>query len=322
MGLFNNIFNVDKCDNVSVEGLNSELYSVYIYNLFKKNNKNVVVVTNSLYEANDVHSRVLNYTDDVLYFPMDDFLTSEALSISPEFTIERINTLNKLVKSNKKYIIITNLMGILRYLPSINTWKDSFINISKNKDYDRDKLLNDLVNLGYRRESIVSETGTFAVRGYVIDIFPLGEENPIRLEFWGDTIESVKYFDVDSQMTRRETDNIKICPYTEFILDSEVDDVIRKQKYLKHYSKCISNLYDYCDKGICVYYDYGQLLSAYKMLKESILEYVDIDSDFKSNYMFDLEDINFSNEVYFLKTDNYIDKKDLFREKYKCNNMV
>ena len=152
--------------------MNSELYSIYIYNLFKKNNKNIVVVTNSLYEANDVHSRVLNYTNDVLYFPMDDFLTSEALSISPEFMIERINTLNTLVKSNKKYIIVTNLMGILRYLPSVNTWRDSFINVSKNNDYNREELLGDLVNLGYKRESIVSETGTFAVRGYVIDIFP------------------------------------------------------------------------------------------------------------------------------------------------------
>ena len=230
---------------------------ILFMSIIKKNNKNIVVVTNSLYEANDVHSRVLNYTDDVLYFPMDDFLTSEALSISPEFMIERINTLNTLVKSNKKYIIVTNLMGILRYLPNTNTWKDSFINICKNKDYDRDKLLDDLVNLGYKRESIVSETGTFAVRGYVIDIFPLGEENPIRLEFWGDTVDSVKYFDVDSQMTKRETDNIKICPYTEFIIDNDKnnDDIIRKQKYLKQYSKSISNLYDYTDKGICVYYD-------------------------------------------------------------------
>ena len=188
-------------------------------------------------------------------------------------------------------------------------------------DYDKEKLLSDLVNLGYRRESVVSETGTFAVRGYVIDVFPLGEDNPVRLEFWGDTIESIKFFNVDSQMTKRDVDNIKICPYTEFIVDNYDEDVIRKQKYLKTYSKCVNNLYDYTDKGICVYYDYGQLLSAYKMLKESILEYVDIDSDFKSNYMFDLEDINFSNEVYFLKTDNYIDKKDLFRVKYKCNNI-
>ena len=321
MGLFKDLFKVEHCDNLCVDGLNSELYAVYISNLFRKSNKNIVVVTNSLYEANDIHSRVLNYTDDVLYFPMDDFLTSEALSISPEFMIERINTLNNLVNSSKKYIIITNLMGILRYLPSTSTWKNSFINIKKDNDYDREKLLSDLVNLGYRRESVVSETGTFAVRGYVIDVFPLGEDNPVRLEFWGDTIESIKFFNVDSQMTKRDVDNIKICPYTEFIVDNYSEDVIRKQKYLKTYSKCVNNLYDYTDKGICVYYDYGQLLSAYKMLKESILEYVDIDSDFKSNYMFDLEDINFSNEVYFLKTDNYIDKKDLFREKYKCNNI-
>ena len=123
MGLFKDLFKVEHCDNLCVDGLNSELYAVYISNLFRKNNKNIIVITNSLYEANDIHSRVLNYSDDVLYFPMDDFLTSEALSISPEFMIERINTLNNLVNSSKKYIIITNLMGILRYLPSTSTWK-------------------------------------------------------------------------------------------------------------------------------------------------------------------------------------------------------
>lgn len=76
-----------------------------------------MVITNSLYEANDVYNRLLNYTNKVLFFPMDDFITSEVTDISPEFVIDRLTTLNKLLGSGK-YIVVTNLMGILRYLPN------------------------------------------------------------------------------------------------------------------------------------------------------------------------------------------------------------
>ena len=74
---------------------------------------------------------------------MDDFITSEAIAISPEFKSERINTINKLIYDDK-YIVITNLMGILRYLPSKDVWKKKIITLKKDNDINREKLLNDL----------------------------------------------------------------------------------------------------------------------------------------------------------------------------------
>ena len=94
MKLFDNLFKQDNDNYYGVVGLNKETNYIYIYNKFLNNNKNVLVLASSLYEASYVYQGILNYTDKVLFFPMDDFITSEAVSISPEFKVERINTIN------------------------------------------------------------------------------------------------------------------------------------------------------------------------------------------------------------------------------------
>ena len=134
MNFFDNIFDVDLKDDYLVAGLNKELNSVYVYEYFKKNNRNILVLANSLFEANDFYNRLSCYTDKVLFFPMDDFIASEATAISPEFMIDRLNTLDKLL-DNDKYIVVTNLMGILRFLPSKSLYKDKIIKIKGNDDY-------------------------------------------------------------------------------------------------------------------------------------------------------------------------------------------
>ena len=231
MSFFDDLFTIENKNNYSITGLNKELNATYIYNTFKERDIGVLVVVSSTYEANDIYTRLLNYTDRVLFFPMDDFITSEAIAISPEFKIERINTLNKLIY-NDKYIVVTNLMGVLRYLPNKEIWKNEIINIKKDIDIDRDRLINNLYELGYEKETIVTETGKFAIRGYVIDVFPIGMDNPIRIELWGDTIDSIKEFSIDDQITINELNSVSIYSNSEFLVEEFNDDIIRKQKYL------------------------------------------------------------------------------------------
>ena len=263
--LFDKLFKIVDYNYYGISGLNNELSMIYVYDTFIKYNKGMVVITNSLYEANNLYSKLSNYTDKVLFFPMDDFITSEAIAISPELKVERINTLNTLVHDNK-YIVVTNLMGILRYLPKVSTWKNSIIKLKKGMELSREYLENKLYDLGYVRDTIVTETGNVGVRGYVIDVFPVSEINPIRIEFWGDEIDSIKYFDVETQLSSDEIDEIDIYPYTEFLLDEYDNDIIRRQKYLKYYAKEINGLWDYVDNKICFYYDYNQSRDGYKLL--------------------------------------------------------
>ena len=262
MKFFDNIFDIQDNSSYCVSGLNSELVCINIYNTFIKNNSGMLVITSSTYEANNLYQSLLNYTDKVLFFPMDDFLTSEAIAISPEFKAERINTLNELLGSGK-YIVVTNLMGALRYLPRKELWNKSNITLKKDMDVDRDKLLNDLFNIGYQRDTIVNGTGKIGVRGYVIDIFPASYDNAVRIEFWGDTIDSIKYFDIDTQLSLEEIDEVKIYPFTEFILDEYNDDLDRKQKYLEYYSDKVSMISEYLDNPIIYYYDYNMILNSY-----------------------------------------------------------
>lgn len=307
MNIFDNMFNIRDEYNYSVSGLTKELNALYIYDTFIKKNKVILIIVNSVYEGNDLLNRLSNYTDKVLFFPMDDFITSEAIAISPEFKSERINTINKLIYDDK-YIVITNLMGILRYLPSKDVWKKKIISLKKDNDINREKLLNDLYELGYEKETIVTETGKFGIRGYVIDVFPIGMDNPVRIELWGDTIDSIKLFDIDTQLTIKDVDSIEIYPYSEFLIDNDSsEEVIRKQKYLKYYSKNISNISEYMGDFICFWYDYNQIMISYKLLMETIMDYDNNNkSSINTDYMFDIRDIKLNNEIYLMVLDNIL----------------
>lgn len=324
MKFFDGIFEVKNDSYYGVSGLNPELNCIYIYNSFLKYNKGMLLVTNSLYEANILYNKLINYTDRVLFFPMDDFITSEAIAISPEFKSERISTLNKLVMDDC-YIVVTNLMGVLRYLPMKEVWKKHIIHLEKGTNIERDYLINSLYEMGYERETIVSETGKLGVRGYVLDVFPIGLDNPIRIEFWGDEIESIKTFDLESQLSIDNIDSVDIYPFTEFLVDGHVDGINNKQKYLRYYSKDISSLWDYVGKYMCFYYDYNQIEEGYKLLRETIINY-DKDnvstSGIHTEYMYDLKDIQFDNQVFLMNFDNILPFIKLnFEDKYVSGNV-
>lgn len=292
-------------NNTIITGLTKELNVLYVYNFYKNNNKNVLLIVNSLFEANQLYDIMLNYTNNVLFFPMDDFITSEAISVSPEFMTERINTLNELIFKSSKYIVITCLMGLLRYLPSKELWGNSLIKLEVNMQINRDNFVKKLYEVGYKNESLVSKTGEMAIRGYVVDIFPVGMDNPIRIEFWGDVVDSIRIFDVDSQLSREEIDNVFIYPFSEFLLSKFDDNVISKQKYLKKYSDTVSNISEYLNNYSTFYYDIDQINASYERLMLEILDYRESSKE-NIEYMNKLEDIKLNDEHYIYDFDDYI----------------
>ena len=109
---------IDSSIPVDVIGLNKKVQAAYVWNLFSVTNESILIVTNTLYEANNLYKELyFNNNNDVLFFPMDDFIVSEALAISPDLMAKRIETLNELSTTKTKKIVITNLMGFLRFLP-------------------------------------------------------------------------------------------------------------------------------------------------------------------------------------------------------------
>lgn len=283
---------------------NDEFLSIYINSL---NKDNILVVTNSLYEANKLYDSLSNYNDEVLFFPTDEFLSEEIYATSPELTITRLETLNKICSDKKKHIVITNLIGLLRYLPTKETWNESKIYLMKNMEINKDYLIDKLFKIGYSVESFVNKTGDIAKRGYILDIFPCLEDNPIRIEFFGDIIESIRVFDIDSQLSIENIDDITINPMSEFISDKE--NVIRKQKYLNYYENT-NSIVDYLDDSILIYKDINQIKKSYIKLKEDLFEYnIEKKPEIQTNQIFELNDIKSRIELHVNSIDDISDEK-------------
>ena len=267
-------------NGLTIGGLTKELNIFYLLELFNKSNKNIILLTNTLYEANMYYDGISTYYDKVNLFPMDDFLTSVAVAISPDLKVKRLETLES-IRNNKKSLIVTNLMGYLRYLPNKGNVSNLEYRISKNDTIKRQDILEILDRYGYIKESIVTTTGEYAVRGFIIDLFIIDEEHPIRIEFFGDEIDSIRYFDESTQLSINEIDSIKIRPYNEIISEDN------------------SSLVDYLDDPIVVMINKGQIDVSYNKLLEDITEYKaneGIDKDKK--YMFEFDDIRAHNVIY------------------------
>ena len=298
MSIFNKILN-EKYSSIS--GLTDELKAIYINNQHKNNS--IIVVTNTIYEANILVQRLRSYTEDVLFFPMDDFLTSESIAISPEFKTTRLETIYSLINNPNK-IVVTNLMGYLRYLPKMKLYKSKILDLEINKDYDMNELIHKLYILGYTKETLTSVTGTYSTRGYVIDVFPIKEEHPIRLEFFGDTLDEIKYYDENTQMTISKIDKISILPDTEFITNEDVD--LQKQNELPNYTEVV-NINEYLDNPLIIYHNYSELEKNYELLQEEIEDYNRTNNfDLSKKYMNNLEDIKEINNCYLLNFDNSV----------------
>ncbi len=266
-------------------GLTNELIAFYVQELLKKENKNILIVTSNLYDSNKLFNSIKNHINNTLLFPMDDFISSMILAKSPEFELERLNTLKEVRTKNN--VVVTNLMGYLKYLSDKD--EDNSIVLKKNMDITHNKLVDILNNLGYKRESIVTTTGEYSIRGFIIDIYPINEDNPIRVEFFGNNIESVRYFDETSQRTTKNIDEIQIHSF------QEVE------------TKTKSSLYDYLNNPIVIYYNKNQIEVAYEKLCNEIIDYNE-KNNLNNKYMFELDDINPKYELYI---DNITNLSDL-----------
>ncbi len=108
MNLLNDLISIKDEKKVGLVGLNDEFFSLYINKLFNEQNKNILIVTSTLYEANILNNYLSSYINKTYLFPMDDFLTSESVAISPDLKISRLETINKTISNDKKKVI-TNL---------------------------------------------------------------------------------------------------------------------------------------------------------------------------------------------------------------------
>ena len=302
-----NLFNIKYQENLGLSGLTDESFCLLVSNLKEKEQRGVLIVTSTLTDANNLLNIFNSIQDDVLFFPMDDFLTSEAISISPDLKVTRLETLNELITNSNK-IVITDINGYLRYLPTKEIYQKNILTLKRGMEYGPQKLVETLYNLGYQKTTLVTKTGEVGVRGFVIDIFLVSMDNPIRIEYFGDEIESIRVFNPETQKSIKEINQIELYPYTEFLLNdyTNLKEEERKQKYLPKYLNKVSNIQSYLDNPMIFIRDYTILEKNYQKIIESINNYRENDTNYHGNYMHSLNILNINKVCHYLSVDNLI----------------
>ncbi|MGN1344432.1 MAG: transcription-repair coupling factor, partial [Traorella sp.] len=194
----------------------------------KKKNKMLIVKSNQ-YTAQKLVQRLIPLTEaKVLLFSVEESLRVEAIASSPEQKANQLEALNMML-DNDVDIVVTHVAAFIRYMPSIQQFQKCCIQLEVNQEIVLDELKERLFYAGYEFVTRVDTPLTYASRGGIIDVFSINQENPIRIEFFDNEIESIRYFDVTTQRTIQTIDQVKIIPATDLLFsDEDIENIITK----------------------------------------------------------------------------------------------
>ena len=182
-----------------------------------------VIVFSSEEKAKQAYEEYKMLEENTFLYPAKDLLFYHADIKGAALTGKRMEVLKKLTekKNREPVTVITTADAFLDGLPSKEKLWESRIEIEAGAVIDFQKLQEELVHLGYERESQIEGPGQFAVRGGILDVYPLTEEIPVRIELWGDEIDSIRSFDVESQRSVENMEQVVIYPATENVEKEE-----------------------------------------------------------------------------------------------------
>ncbi|WP_449459180.1 transcription-repair coupling factor [Streptococcus suis] len=214
-------------------GLSGPSKSLVMATAYDSIAEKIMIVTAT---QNDAEKLVADLTaiigsENIYNFFTDDSPIAEFVFASKERTQSRIDSLNFLTDSTSSGILVASMAACRVLLPSSETYKGSKIQLEVGQEIEVDKLVKNLVNIGYKKVSRVLTQGEFSQRGDILDIFDMQAETPYRIEFFGDEIDGIRIFDVDSQKSLENLDEISISPASDIILSSE--DYSRASQYIQ-----------------------------------------------------------------------------------------
>ena len=178
-----------------------------------------VIVTYSDLKAREIYEEYKFYDRNVMLYPAKDLIFFQADIHGNQLTRERVRLLRRL-SEGKPVTIVTTFAALMTPQVMWNPQKD-LIPVSKGGTLEESWLARRLVALGYEKTYQVENPGQFSIRGGIVDVFDLTEENPYRIELWGDEVESIRSFDILSQRSIENLESITIFPATEFVLEEE-----------------------------------------------------------------------------------------------------
>ena len=298
-------------DNIIVSDISEEAYLLACSYL--KAPRNYVVIKSNLLEAQELYQQLsFLLKGNCLFFPVDESLRVEALASSPEMLAERINTYYQLSLKQPK-VLITFTTGVIRYSPSASSFSKKKLILKTQDTYKIKELRRTLVSLGYQYMIKVDQAFYYSYRGGIIDIFSINYEYPIRIEFFDDEIESIRFYDPETQRSLKAIDEIVILPATELFYEKEdvylaIEELSKiKDHSIKKLDETTRELLD-----TTIQYDFDQLISLdqsprlyqyypYIARPTSILEHIEDPIIVLSNY----SDIKDNYQLYIRENDSY-----------------
>ncbi|WP_026653252.1 transcription-repair coupling factor [Butyrivibrio proteoclasticus] len=177
-----------------------------------------IIVTYSDLRAKEIYEDYKFYDKNVTVYPAKDFIFYQADVHSNEIVRQRIRTMRRLLEG-RPVTVVTTFSALMAPQISADVIKDHILSIDKHRPIDEIEISKRLVTMGYTKNYQVEGPGEFSVRGDIVDVFDLTEDNPYRIELWGDEVQSIRSFDIMSQRSIDKLESVDIYPATEIILE-------------------------------------------------------------------------------------------------------
>lgn len=193
-----------------------------------------LIITGDEAKAREMQEDSRFFDKSSIYYPAKEFIFYSADVHGNQLSGERLRCIQKIIaaQDNKTNItVITTIDGCVDMLMPLQRYRDNIIHFKNSDIIDTEKLISKLVGIGYTRVPMIDGQGQFAVRGGIIDIFSYTDETPVRIELWDDEIDSIRFFDVESQRSVEKIQTYDVFPATEWILsEDEIDAGFEKVK--------------------------------------------------------------------------------------------
>lgn len=196
-----------------------------------KNCRGVVVMPDE-HSAVKLCEDLKTFSLNAAVYPERDFNFSAAETRSHEYEQKRIKVLAGLLDGSLDVAVCSANAAVQRTIPPEQLRKYS-LTVKKGSDYSLDGLVSKLVSCGYTRCDMVEGVGQFSVRGGIVDLFSPDDAQPVRIEFWGDTVESMSHFDIESQRRSDSVESVSVMPSAEIVFESDEDMINRIEAFIK-----------------------------------------------------------------------------------------
>ena len=257
---------------ISILGLVDVAKSLIVHSTNVDTKKTVCIITYNEIQAKRLYEDLKYFNENIVLFNKKEIVTYDYVVESKDALYERIEVLNKIY--NKKVdIIITTVEACMQEMISKEDLYKNIIKFEFNKEFNFEALKENLIRLGYERAELVESRGQFSLRGDILDI-ALTDNKGVRIEFWGEEIDSIRYFSISSQRSIEELRSVTIYPAHEYILTDIIDKICENienendieqiqngnyiskiDKYIKYFYEKRDTFLDYLDKNSLIFLD-------------------------------------------------------------------